>query len=349
MQAGLENNMNTFLQSVIANNTYWSGLAQYKVGNGTWGGSFDIKPAAALNTSQAVVNALNADFGMKDLNGNPIPNPNPASSIYVVFLPPADIFTASTQQGGTPRNLTSANTFTALHSWYYAQGGNNLNYAYVVVPYPGNGNLTIPGLNVLDALTADVSHELVEAATDPVLTTFGDVAASGWFYTPSGGSGEIADLCSPQVTTVQLTDPTTGGVNSNVVSVYWSNFIPLSTTPHSYPTTGTPVKSTFQPSQRCPPAPADPAGPANPAQYDEPAAPPTHTGPSIPGGASLVQPAIAASAVNPSDLAVASQNGLEISTNGGASWSTADPVPDRLQRRFQPGLRQERATSTGPT
>ena len=40
VQAGLENDMNTFLQSVIANNTYWSGLAQYKVGNGTWGGRF---------------------------------------------------------------------------------------------------------------------------------------------------------------------------------------------------------------------------------------------------------------------------------------------------------------------
>ncbi len=55
--------------------------------------------------------------------------------------------------------------------------------------------------------------------------------------------------------------------------------------------------------------------------------PPIHTGPSIPGGASLVQPTIAASPTNPNDLAVASQNGLVISTNAGASWSTLIPFP----------------------
>ena len=74
------------------------------------------------------------------------------------------------------------------------------------------------------------------------------------------------------MTTVQLTDPTTGGVNSSVVSVYWSNFIPLSTTPHSYPTTGTPVKSTFQPTNGAPPIrPTQPAPPSLPNTTSPPA------------------------------------------------------------------------------
>ena len=45
------------------------------------------------------------------------------------------------------------------------------------------------------------------------------------------------------------------------------------------------------------------------------------------GAGTGAQPAIAASNVNPSDLAVASQNGLEISTNHGASWSAPIPFP----------------------
>ena len=122
------------------------------------------------------------------------------------------------------------------------------------------------------------------------------------------------------------------------MQLYWSNFIPLSTDPHVWPQSTPKQSSKFIPtaptsSSPTPPRPTPPAQP--PLSNKTSPTPPIHTGPSIPGGASLVQPAIAASPTNPNDLAVASQNGLVISTNAGASWELGHPVPDRLERRFQ--------------
>ncbi len=100
---------------------------------------------------------------------------------------------------------------------------------------------------------------------------------------------------------------------------------------------GTPPPKTAPPAPKKPPQPGQPkitptplpkpTPRPTPTPTPSPTPTPTPTFPSIPGGNSLVQPAIAASVYNPADLAVASQNKLEISTNDGVSWGTVDTFP----------------------
>ncbi len=75
-----------------------------------------------------------------------------------------------------------------------------------------------------------------------------------------------------------------------------------------------------------PPRPTPPAQPPLPNTNSPPPPQPPHS-PGVPGGPSFVQPVILANPANPSNLAVASQNGVAVSTDGGASWSPLIPFP----------------------
>ena len=160
--------------------------------------------------------------------------------------------------------------------------------------------------------------------------------AFGWYFTPpgkgpgwTGGGTEIGDPLTGQDVWATMNNFANPAISDTwFVQLYWSNFIPLSTAPHDWPMTAPKQPAIFKPG---PPGTGPPPRPTPPAQPPLPnktsPTPPIHTGPSIPGGPSLVQPVIAASPTNPSDLAVASQNGVVISTNAGASWSALIPFP----------------------
>jgi hypothetical protein len=98
--------------------------------------------------------------------------------------------------------------------------GAQVSYAYAVIPTCGG----------LDSITSTVSHEWVEASTDPLVTSTGAFTLTGGpstaFYLPDQdhliwavfGGGEAGDLCEPEGAGADLRLPGVG-----VVQRTWSN------------------------------------------------------------------------------------------------------------------------------
>ncbi len=347
--------LDTFVAD-ITQSAYWNDLSQYGgVTYGSWSGEYDIAGAPpqttlgygglAVTTNADVETTLTANLGQTDANGNTLPVPNPASTLYLVFMPPGDAFNFTDATATFPVAASYSgggwSTFGGQHAWHNGAGGADPSYAYAVVPFPGPvgggfSNIISPdATSVLNFLTVVSSHELVEAVTDAqaYVNANGTATAYGWYVTPpgaganwTGGGQEIGDLCTGQnvwITVNNAVDPTIA--DSWYVQLYWSNFIPISTAPHDWPQSqagASKPPSVFKPTPpgvNPPPRPKPPAQPPLPGTTSP--TPPPQTGPSVPGGPSLIQTVIAASPTNPSDLAVASQNGLAISTNAGATWT----------------------------
>jgi hypothetical protein len=352
--------LNTFVAD-LTGSAYWSDLAQYGVGYGSWSGEFDIGGAPpqttlglgglGVTTNADVEATLSANLGQTNGAGQTLPVPNPASTLYLVFMPPGDPFNFTDGTGAytvaASYNVAGSNVpppwmvFGGQHAWNVANS-----FAYAVVPFPGpvgggfSNTISADADSVLSFLTAVSSHELVEASTDAeaYVNPNGTSTAFGWYFTPpgagpgwTGGGTEIGDPLTGDDVWYTMSNYLNPAIADTwFVQLYWSNFIPLSTDPHDWPLAAPKQPTIFKPtpptsSSPTPPRPKPPAQPPLPNKTSP--TPPTHTGPSIPGGASLVQPTIVASPANPNDLAVASQNGAVISTNAGASWSTVIPFP----------------------
>jgi hypothetical protein len=351
----LETQLDTYLD-LLSGSQYLGDLAEYGVGTGSLINSgaglalqhdvvdFPMKPLAFPDGTPVVYdrNALGVvdPNNIQDMIRNQIapaagaptlPAPVAGTTLYFVWVQPGVVVGAQDFTGAN-QILFNTTSFGGYHFFTNAKDGTQ--FAYAVMPFPTGAAQANAGLNYFQFLTAVGSHELGEATSDPY--------ATGWFYRNTGG--EIGDLCNGQWMNYTVTDPATGLNQTYVVQALWSNLIALSTYPHALPlmggnsglpgvvnspaAIGSPRFKSFTPSPPSstpPPRPTQPAPPTlgNPASPT----PPTHPGPSIPGGASLVQPAIVVSTYNPNDLAVASQNGLEISTSGGAAWSSLIPFP----------------------
>jgi hypothetical protein len=160
---------------------YLTGLTQYRgSGHGTLGGSTLVtwsEPPDGLADAQV------ADFVDALLTAGTVPGPDPDNqTLYGVVLP----------TGITPESPG----WVGEHN-YYKRSGQKIPYAW----FSNAGDLA--------SLTWIISHELVEAATDPDGHGFvgvkGTCAGPGWC--------EIADIC-------ESTSSTVDGIN---VQGYWSN------------------------------------------------------------------------------------------------------------------------------
>jgi hypothetical protein len=186
----------------LLNSTYFLQLKQYHVDQILMGptltaGDCSATPSAAAqpaNVDAAINGGINALITC-------IAQTNPtlkrvSSAIINVFLPPQVLNTGfcNPQPGGHFDGYHDATSFGNL-SW-------------TIIP-------TVPACNKgFDEVTAALSHEMVEAATDPL-----PQSPSGWKVFPLGRNGgdEIADLCEgvkPQSFT-----PFLGGR----AALYWSN------------------------------------------------------------------------------------------------------------------------------
>ena len=361
----MANQLNTFVGDVT-NSPYWSGLAQYNVGSGSWAGEFDIAGAPPLTPNgfggiPATTNA-NVEATLVASLGKGLPMPNPQSTLYLVYLPPGDPFNYTDGTGAfyaaasypKPGNPSAWTVLLGQHAWNIAN-----NFAYAVIPYPGavGGGFSNPqspdATSTLSFLTAVSSHELVEAATDakayinPNATT----TAFGWYFTPpgkgpgwTGGGTEIGDPLTGNDVWMTMNNYLNPAVSDTwFVQLFWSNFIPLSTAPHDWPRVVARQTSIFKPSSpgtTSPPRPTPPAQPPLPNTTSPP--PPVHTGPSIPGGA---EPGPAGDCRQPHEPERAGRRFTErrgCLDQRRRELERAHPVPDRLQRRFQPRLQQER-------
>jgi len=163
------------------------------------GGSFD---AGSIDATAPLSSAASSS------NATPPPN-----VVYVLFMPAG---TNVTMGGGA-----SCTDFGGYHDSYYAPNGSDVVYA-MVPRCDGFG-----GLNGFDDVSGASSHELAEAATDPLVggngarSAFSTVDNNHIFWEFVLGGGEVGDMCAQFASAFY--HPTEALMSSYVVQRIWSN------------------------------------------------------------------------------------------------------------------------------
>src|ERR1041385_8498989 len=177
-------------------NTNISGGTGQVFGFGTFGGLFQIVPAAGNNGSTITDAQIQSEL-LAQINAGHLPGPtndalgNP-NTLYMIYFPPGKTIS----QGGS--NSCQAGGFCAYHGTT-SSTLNSKHVLYGVLPdmQAGSGCSTGCGTStVFGNYTSVTSHELVEAMTDAdvgIATTFGPPLA--WYDMTNG---EIGDICNAQ-------------------------------------------------------------------------------------------------------------------------------------------------------
>lgn len=203
-----ETALDTFGQALGATSYWTAATAEYGVGPLTWVSSKELTGPAPTKISDTEIDTFFHDQLIAGTFGPPDP-----STVYTFFYPAMTTITSGNSQ--------SCSSFGGYHSNVAAQvGGMVKTFAYAVVPTcTGFG-----GLQGLDELTGALSHELVEAVTDPfpttsngTITAFDNVDDDHFVWT-LGMGGESGDLCVPEPDAFYK-DPTLGVM----VQRTWSN------------------------------------------------------------------------------------------------------------------------------
>ena len=194
LQSGVEG-----LLAELPSSSYWQALeAEYGVGALSVGASIVLTDSPPANASSDQV----AAFIASKLDSDPSwPAPTP-DTIYFVYYP------SSTTLLLGP--LVSCVGFLGYHS--YGQTSSNVTFVFAV-----QARCTADQtLSELDEATQNTTHEIVEAATDPLLTTYGEVdpAHAVWGLYPGE---ELGDLCELESLSYQRL------VGTNLVARFWSN------------------------------------------------------------------------------------------------------------------------------
>ena len=187
-----------FAQSVAAS-TYWTTTtSEYGVGALTYAGTVDLTDTPPQTISQSDLQSWVA----QELTNGAFGTPDP-QTIYTIVFP---MGTTITQPNPVSPLLGSVDSCTAFYGYHdnttaqIGDAGGPTSFAYAV----------IPTCSSLGTVTETLSHEWIEAATDPYLTTSGTFTLTGGanaaFYGPDQdhlvwallGGGEAGDLCEPE-------------------------------------------------------------------------------------------------------------------------------------------------------
>jgi len=186
------------MATALGPSTYWAAITKdYGVGAVELGGTIELTgetPPMAVQDSD-----IQTYLGGK-LTSGAFGTPDPGT-IYTIFYPPTTTITLP--QGGPFGSSTSCKTFGGYHSDFslaVTDGGQPQNFAYAVIP------TCIPGLDGLteqNGVTGAVSHEWIEAATDPFPSTnsgadsaYAQVDYDHYIWELLGGGGEVGDMCA---------------------------------------------------------------------------------------------------------------------------------------------------------
>jgi hypothetical protein len=193
----LESQLQTFAQKLAASSYWATTTSEYGVGALTIGGTIDLTeaPPTTISSDDLQTWVKNA------LESGKLGTPDP-EGIYTIFFPKS---TTITQPNPVSNLLPAAQSCQAFDGYHDdttvpGDGGPGTVYAYAVIPTCGG----------IDSITATVSHEWVEASTDPRVTSAGPFTLTGGpeaaFYLPDQdhlvwallGGGEAGDLCEPE-------------------------------------------------------------------------------------------------------------------------------------------------------
>ncbi|MCU1219029.1 MAG: Ig family protein [Candidatus Angelobacter sp.] len=180
-------------------NTNISGGTGQIFGNGTFGGLFQIVPAAGNNGSTISDTQIQAEL-LSQITAGHLPAPildaqGQPNTLYMIYFPPGKTIT----QGGSSSCV--AGGFCAFHGTT-SSTFNSKHVLYGVMPdmQAGSGCSTGCGTSsVFGNYTSVTSHELVEAMTDAqvgIATVVGPPLA--WY---DQTNGEIGDICNGQQAT----------------------------------------------------------------------------------------------------------------------------------------------------
>jgi hypothetical protein len=173
--------LDAFLQE-LTTTPYWAETtSEYGVGPLTVLPSIARSDVAPANLSDT---ALQSELAANLSGANPVWGPADSSAIYLYVLPPGTIIDAFGK---------CCQDFDGYHDEATVGAGS---VAYAVVCSCG-GAFDGPGITDVQQVTVAMSHELVEAATDPFIQSapaFGQNDKADIVWTLATG-GEVADMC----------------------------------------------------------------------------------------------------------------------------------------------------------
>ena len=184
------------MAKALGASTYWAAVAKdYGVG--------PLALAGTIELTGETPPAMVADADIQTYLGGKISSgafgPPDPSAVYTIFYPTT---TTITLPGGIlGGNATSCTQFGGYHSDFslaLTDGGTPQNFAYAVIPTC----TSLQGMTEQDGVTSAVSHEWIEAATDPYPSTgmgidsaYAQVDYDHFIWELLGGGGEVGDMC----------------------------------------------------------------------------------------------------------------------------------------------------------
>jgi hypothetical protein len=164
--------------SALVNSSYMDWLSEYDstqlIGRGTFGGTFQITPNSSASGNQLTDDQIGLQL-QAQMNHGFLPLAD-ANTLFMIHFPPGVAIT-------DPNGLVSCSDYCAYHgSATHSVKGIGMTYYYAVIPDFNNEGCSCGDRAILDNMTKSASHEVIEAITDPIVS-------SAW--TP-----EIGDACS---------------------------------------------------------------------------------------------------------------------------------------------------------
>ena len=216
----LETDLDSFAQAMSTTQDYWNTTtSEYGVGPISYKGKIDLTDTPPTTISQTDLQTWVAGEIQSGAFGTPDPE-----AIYTVVYPSTTTITQPNPVNAVLGNVSSCQSFSGYHDNASVTLGDAgaTSFAYAVIPTCGP----------LPTITETLSHEWVEASTDPFLTSSGTFTLAGGpdaaFYSPDGdhiiwsllGGGEAGDLCGTDGTSAYIS---VAAFNSDWVQRTWSN------------------------------------------------------------------------------------------------------------------------------
>jgi hypothetical protein len=209
-----------FAQAMAAASFWSTTTSEYGIGALSYAGTIDLTDTPPTTIGQTDIEAWVASELQSGAFGTPDPQ-----AIYTIIYPSTTTVTQPNPVSPAFGTVNSCQSFYGYHdntSVALGDAGTMTSFAYAVIPTCG----------FLSSLTETISHEWVEAATDPEVTSGGTFTLTGGpnsaFFGPDAnhviwsllGGGEAADLCGTDGLSAYITPP---DLANNWVQRTWSN------------------------------------------------------------------------------------------------------------------------------
>lgn len=176
-------------ESKLGSTKYWAATtSEYGVGPITASMPIELAETATGSLDDTAIQT----WLLGKINGNDPAFPADPNGIFIIHYPAG---VSTTLNGGPMGTQNSCLDFGGYHSNVVLDGAHqNQNIAYSVIPRCG----TFGQLTGVDAVTGTLSHEIIEAVTDPfpmVSPAYASIDPKHAYWQRFLGGGEVGDMC----------------------------------------------------------------------------------------------------------------------------------------------------------